>query len=62
MNTRRCDALRTGFPSRTSCALPRVARLKQLALVEEHDGRIRLTPLGTERCRDDPPITANSSD
>ena len=41
---------------------PAVARLKQLALVEEHDGRIRLTPLGTERCRADPPMTANSSD
>ena len=27
-----------------------VARLKRLALVEEHEGRIRLTPLGHERC------------
>jgi hypothetical protein len=30
-----------------------VARLKRLALVEEHDGGIRLTPLGTRRCRGD---------
>ena len=27
-----------------------VARLKRLALVEEHEGRIRLTPLGQDRC------------
>lgn len=27
-----------------------VARLKRLALVEEHDGRIRLTTLGAQRC------------
>jgi hypothetical protein len=26
-----------------------IARLKNLALVEEHDGRIRLTPLGLQR-------------
>ena len=30
-----------------------VARLKVLALVEEHDGRIRLTPLGEARCQTD---------
>ena len=30
-----------------------VARLKVLALVEEREGRIRLTPLGTRRCRSD---------
>ncbi|HEY4166582.1 MAG TPA: hypothetical protein VGM96_07385 [Reyranella sp.] len=30
-----------------------VARLKLLALVEEHEGRVRLTPLGTQRCRVD---------
>jgi hypothetical protein len=35
-----------------------VARLKRLALVEERDGRIRLTPLGTERCRTDAPMAA----
>ena len=28
-------------------------RLKLLALVEEHEGRIRLTDLGTQRCRTD---------
>lgn len=28
-----------------------IARLKLLALVEEHDGRIRLTSLGTRRWR-----------
>jgi hypothetical protein len=28
-------------------------RLKLLALVEEYEGRIRLTPLGTKRCRAD---------
>lgn len=27
-----------------------VARLKLLALVEESEGRIRLTPLGRQRC------------
>lgn len=27
-----------------------VARLKLLALVEEQEGRIRLTPLGRQRC------------
>ncbi|HEY2871022.1 MAG TPA: hypothetical protein VGJ56_03840 [Reyranella sp.] len=31
-----------------------VARLKLLALVEEREGRIRLTPLGTRRCGVDP--------
>jgi hypothetical protein len=30
-----------------------IVRLKLLALVEEHDGRIRLTPLGTKRWRAD---------
>jgi hypothetical protein len=30
-----------------------VTRLKLLALVEEHEGCIRLTPLGTRRCRSD---------
>jgi hypothetical protein len=39
---------------------PDVARLKQLALVEEQDGRIRLTPLGTERCRANPTVAAGS--
>ncbi len=27
-----------------------IARLKRLALIEEHEGRIRLTPLGMQRC------------
>jgi hypothetical protein len=27
-----------------------LARLKRLALVEEHEGRIRLTSLGIQRC------------
>ena len=31
-----------------------VARLKVLALVEEREGRIRLTTLGATRCRTDP--------
>ena len=30
-----------------------VARLKLLALVEEREGRIRLTPLGATRCQVD---------
>jgi hypothetical protein len=30
-----------------------VARLKLLALVEEREGHVRLTPLGTRRCRVD---------
>jgi hypothetical protein len=30
-----------------------VVRLKMLALVEEHEGSIRLTPLGTRRYRAD---------
>jgi hypothetical protein len=30
-----------------------VARLKVLALVEEREGRIRLTPLGAARCQAD---------
>jgi len=30
-----------------------VARLKVLALVEENGGRIRLTPLGRQRCQDE---------
>ncbi len=38
-----------------------VARLKLLALVEEHDGRIRLTALGAARYRTDAP-GANSGD
>ncbi|SKA30666.1 hypothetical protein SAMN02745126_05005 [Enhydrobacter aerosaccus] len=33
--------------------LTSVERLKHLALVEENDGRIRLTPLGEQRCRTD---------
>jgi hypothetical protein len=32
-----------------------VARLKLLALVEEREGRIRLTSLGMQRCRADVP-------
>ena len=39
---------------------PDVARLKQLALVEDRDGRIRLTPLGTERCRANTAVAASS--
>jgi hypothetical protein len=39
---------------------PAVARLKQLALVEEQDGRVRLTPLGTERCRANTAVAASS--
>jgi hypothetical protein len=31
-----------------------IARLKLLALVEEREGRIQLTPLGTRRCGVDP--------
>ena len=31
-----------------------IARLKLLALVEEREGRILLTSLGTRRCRADP--------
>ncbi len=34
-----------------------VARLKRLALVEEHDGRIRLTALGEQRCAVAKPTT-----
>jgi hypothetical protein len=30
-----------------------IVRLKLLALVEEHEGAITLTPLGTRRCRAD---------
>ena len=30
-----------------------VDRLKRLALVEEHEGRVQLTPLGTRRCQAD---------
>jgi hypothetical protein len=30
-------------------------RLKMLALVEEHEGRIRLTALGQQRCRAEKP-------
>jgi hypothetical protein len=37
-----------------------VARLKLLALVEEREGRIRLTPLGATRCRTDAPTSAGS--
>jgi len=38
-----------------------VERLKVLALVEEREGRIRLTPLGAARCGTDarPSITSN---
>ncbi|CAN5650974.1 hypothetical protein BH10PSE6_BH10PSE6_35600 [soil metagenome] len=32
-----------------------VERLKRLALVEEHEGRIRLTALGEQRCLADMP-------
>lgn len=32
-----------------------LTRLKQLALVEEADGRIRLTALGERRCQGDTP-------
>jgi hypothetical protein len=32
-----------------------VQRLKRLALVEERDGCIRLTPLGEQRCRAEAP-------
>lgn len=35
-----------------------VQRLKLLALVEERDGRIRLTPLGERRCRAEGPPPA----
>jgi hypothetical protein len=37
-----------------------VLRLLKLALVEEQDGRIRLTPLGEQRCLDmkEPPPLA----
>ena len=38
-----------------------VARLKLLALVEECEGRIRLTPLGATRCQTDtrPSMSSN---
>jgi len=39
-----------------------VARLKVLALVEEREGRIRLTTLGATRCRTDPPPAASRTD
>jgi hypothetical protein len=39
-----------------------VARLKMLALVEEQDGRIRLTPLGATRCQTDSRPLATSGD
>lgn len=39
-----------------------VARLKLLALVEEREGRIQLTPLGMTRCRTDPRPGAGSGD
>jgi hypothetical protein len=35
-----------------------VARLKLLALVEERDGLIWLTPLGATRCQADRPVAA----
>lgn len=38
-----------------------VARLKLLALVEEREGRICLTPLGATRCRTDARPSAGSS-
>jgi hypothetical protein len=37
-----------------------VDRLKRLALVEEHEGRIRLTALGKERCIADMPAAPAS--
>lgn len=38
-----------------------VARLKLLALVEEREGRIRLTMLGAARCRTEVRPTADTS-
>jgi hypothetical protein len=37
-----------------------VARLKRLDLVEERDGRIRLTPLGALRCGSDLPRSVST--
>ena len=36
-------------------------RLKMLALVEEHEGRVRLTALGTQRCLAETPVDAMPS-
>ena len=36
-------------------------RLKMLALVEEHEGRVRLTSLGQQRCLAEPSADAPSS-
>lgn len=38
-----------------------VDRLKRLALVEEHEGRIRLTALGEQRCLADMPAAPASA-
>jgi len=38
-----------------------VERLKRLALVEEHDGRIRLTALGAQRCLAETPTLPAST-
>lgn len=38
-----------------------VERLKRLALVEEHEGRIRLTALGEQRCLADRPALPASA-
>jgi hypothetical protein len=38
-----------------------VDRLKRLALVEEHEGRIRLTALGEQRCLADMPGAPSSA-
>jgi hypothetical protein len=38
-----------------------VDRLKHLALVEEHEGRIRLTALGEQRCLADRPAAPSSA-
>jgi hypothetical protein len=39
-----------------------VARLKMLALVEEREGRIQLTPLGATRCQTDARHAPNCGD
>ena len=36
-------------------------RLKMLALVEEHEGRVRLTALGQQRCLTEKPVDAPPS-
>ena len=38
-----------------------LARLKLLALVEEQDGRVKLTALGAKRCLDESPAAQRSS-